>query len=169
VVGVAVVVVVVVGVAVVVVVVVGVAVVVVVVVGVAVVVVVVVGVAVVVVVVVGVAVVVVVVVGVGEGVGHVTLIESPTHVVNISVEVLSKTLCSPVKLMVDGPQFEQDTLKLMIASVPWPEAPLAPGTSLIILTVPWMPGGMNPQLVTGMVVAPREPLETPVTWMILGS
>jgi hypothetical protein len=71
--------------------------------------------------------------------------------------------------MVVFPQLEQFTLKLMTARVPCPEAPLAPGTLLIILTVPWVLGGIKPQNVTGMTVAPMEPLLTEVTWSSVGS
>ena len=105
-------------------------------------------------------------VDVGVGVGQLTLTESPDHTVFTSIDSLSYTTCSPLKLIDAPPQFTHDTLKSINASMPSPVAPPAPPTLLMIRTVPCTPGGMNPQSLTGMVVAPNDPLCTATTCMM---
>ena len=65
-------------------------------------------------------------------------------------------------------QYEPTTLKSIQERVPLPEVPEVPGRLLMILTVPWTLGGMKPQDV-GILVPDIEPLDTELTWMILGS
>jgi hypothetical protein len=64
-------------------------------------------------------------------------------------------------------QYDPTTLNRMQERVPLPDVPEVPGRLLMILTVPWTLGGMKPQEV-GILVPDMEPLDTELTWMILG-
>ena len=65
-------------------------------------------------------------------------------------------------------QCEPMTLNSMQERVPDPDMPLEPGMLLMILAVPWIPGGMNPQE-EGTLVPEIEPLDTEASWMMSGS
>jgi hypothetical protein len=105
----------------------------------------------------------------GVGVGPKTCTESLSHVAYISVELTSYRECPSVKLMELLLQWKPITSKVIQERVPLPEAPLIPGRLLMILTVPWVAGGMKLQLVTLIIVPLIKPLKTLVTSMISGS
>ena len=63
--------------------------------------------------------------------------------------------------------WEPMTWKIICDKVPDPDTPFEPGTLLTILTVPWTPGGMNPQLVTG-IAGLIEPSDTETTSITSG-
>ena len=104
---------------------------------------------------------------VGVGVAPAIMVTLPprsTQVAYIRVDVLSYTTCSPVKTSKLESPADPLAWNCTTASVPSPDAPSVPATSLMIRTVPCTPGGMKPQFVTGMVGL-MDPLATPVTMM----